>query len=54
MFGMLDYRAYQLYRILFFVPNTVLYFVGLLGCPSQNVFFIVSLSCHSNSSLREF
>lgn len=33
MFGMLDYRAFQLYRILFFVPNTVLAFVGLLGCP---------------------
>jgi hypothetical protein len=33
MFGMLDYRAYQLYRLLFFIPNTILHFVGLLGLP---------------------
>ncbi len=34
MFGMLNYRAFQLYRSLFFIPNTFLYLVGLFGLPA--------------------
>lgn len=34
MFGMLDYRAFQLYRLVFFIPNTFLYLVGLFCLPA--------------------
>lgn len=30
---MLDYRAHKLYQILFFIPNTIIWFVTLIGVP---------------------
>ena len=33
MFGMLDYRAFQLYRLIWFIPNLVLVWLTNLGLP---------------------
>lgn len=33
MFGMLDYRAFQLYRLLFFIPNFILVWITNIGYP---------------------
>ena len=33
MFGMLDYRAFQLYRLIFFVPNVILFLIAVICVP---------------------
>lgn len=36
MFGMLDYRAYRLRLLLFFIPQTLLVFIAIIGLPLAN------------------
>lgn len=33
MFGMLDYRAFQAYRLIFFVPNVILFLIAVICVP---------------------
>lgn len=37
MFGMLDYRAYKLYLILFGIPNMILIAIALFGLPILSI-----------------
>ena len=44
MFGMLDYRAHKLYRLIFLIPSLFLYFIGLVLVPAASLLVAVEYS----------
>ncbi len=41
MFGMLDYRAHKLYKLIFIAPSLILYFIGLVLIPAASLLVAV-------------